>query len=247
MDHVFPEAWYPDSTPPNLEKWKVPSCEPCNSTYGALEDDLLRRLGLCLGPDELAAAGIPGKALRSIRPQHAKNDRDKRVRAAIRDRLRKEVTISDEPPEEGVFPNFGPRPGIAYDKYLTVPVPADSLVKLGRKIVRGLTYILESKLLPDDGVIGIHFVDDREFTDLLAQIRASGKTYHRGPGIVVERAVSADDAAMSLWHITIFGRVNIWASVNVKPGSNADSDGPSLPPNGFQAPAGGMDGGEQSR
>jgi hypothetical protein len=177
-----------------------------------------------LGRDELAAAGIPGKALRSIRPQHAKNDRDKRARAAIRDKLRKEVTVSDEPPKEGLFPNFGPRPGIAYDKYVTIPVPEDSLIRLGRKIVRSLTYILESKLLPDDSAIGIHFVDDGEFTNLLAQIKAGGKTYHRGPGIIVERAVAADNVEMSLWHITIFGRVTIWASVNVNLGANADSD-----------------------
>jgi hypothetical protein len=137
--------------------------------------------------------------------------------------LRKEVIISNEPPQEGVFPNFGPRPGVTYDKYVTVPVPKDSFVKLGRKIVRGLTYILESRLLPNDGAIGIYFVDDGKFGDLLAQVEASGKTYHRGPGIVVERAVAVDDLAISLWHIAIFGRVNIWASVNANPGPNAKS------------------------
>jgi hypothetical protein len=29
-DHVFPASWYPDSTPPDLEKRQIPSCIPCN-------------------------------------------------------------------------------------------------------------------------------------------------------------------------------------------------------------------------
>lgn len=174
-----------------------------------------RRIGLCLGTDELAAAGIPQKALRSIRPQHSRNDRDKRARTALRDSLRAQVTISNEPPAEGVFPNFGPQKGITYDKYVTIPIPADSLIRLGRKIVRGLTYVLESRMIPDDAAISVYFVEDGKVPELLAQLRASGKTYHRGPGIVVVRSVASDDRNMSLWRITIFGRLIMWASVNV--------------------------------
>jgi hypothetical protein len=29
-DHVLPVSWYPTTTPPNLEKWQIPSCWPCN-------------------------------------------------------------------------------------------------------------------------------------------------------------------------------------------------------------------------
>ena len=220
IDHVFPAAWYPATTPPNLEKWQVPSCVPCNSTHGRNEEDLLRRIGLCLGPNELAAAGIPDKALRSIQPQHAKSDRDKRARAAARAKIKNEVTVLDEPPGEGVFPNFGPQPGVTYPKYLIVPVPKDGLVTFARKIVRGLTHLLESTLIPDDDSIDITFVEDRHGAELRARVRASGTTYHRGPGIVVERAVAADDFSKSLWHITIFGRMKIWAAVNVRTNSN---------------------------
>ena len=173
-----------------------------------------------MGSNELAAAGIPDKALRSIRPQHAKSDRDKRARAAARAKIQAEVTVLDEPPRDGVFPNFGPQPGVNYPKYLTVPVPKDGLVTFGRKIVRGLTYLLESTLIPDDDSISIHFVEDRRCAELRAQVRAGGTTFHRGPGIVVERAVAADDSSKSLWHITIFGRLKIWAAVNAEANSN---------------------------
>ena len=43
-DHVFPESWYPDALPENIEKWQIPSCTPCNSTYGRIEDDFRSRI-----------------------------------------------------------------------------------------------------------------------------------------------------------------------------------------------------------
>jgi hypothetical protein len=34
-DHVFPISWYPDTTPPDLEKWKIPSCLPAATSTTA--------------------------------------------------------------------------------------------------------------------------------------------------------------------------------------------------------------------
>jgi hypothetical protein len=45
-DHVFPRSWYPNTTPQDMEKWKVPSCIPCNHEFSKTEQDLLIRLGL---------------------------------------------------------------------------------------------------------------------------------------------------------------------------------------------------------
>jgi hypothetical protein len=47
-DHMFPKAWYPDTTAENLEKWKIPSCLECNQRLGKLERDLIGRLALTL-------------------------------------------------------------------------------------------------------------------------------------------------------------------------------------------------------
>src|SRR5580704_2378724 len=55
-DHVFPESWYPDSTPPGVEKWQIPSCIRCNSDYGKLEQDFFVKVGLCLDPFDPAWA-----------------------------------------------------------------------------------------------------------------------------------------------------------------------------------------------
>ena len=68
-DHVFPQAWYPDTTPPNIEKWKIPSCPRCNREYGKLEEDLLWRLGLSVDPKDQKSLGITNKVLRSTKPE----------------------------------------------------------------------------------------------------------------------------------------------------------------------------------
>lgn len=47
-DHMFPKAWYPDTTPEDLEKWQIPSCFECNQRLGKLENDLLGRVALAL-------------------------------------------------------------------------------------------------------------------------------------------------------------------------------------------------------
>ena len=38
-DHVFPKSWYPDTTPQNMEKWQIPSCENCNTEYSKIENE----------------------------------------------------------------------------------------------------------------------------------------------------------------------------------------------------------------
>jgi len=106
-DHVFPKSWYPDTTLPNLEKWKIPSCKPCNSEYGRLEDDLMIRIGLCLDPNDPKSLGIPQKAIRAISPQFAKDENDKLLRNAKRRQILGQASFSHDVPHHGIYPNFG--------------------------------------------------------------------------------------------------------------------------------------------
>ena len=78
-EHVFPRAWYPKSTPDNLEKWKVPSCRKCNNEYSLYEQDLLVRLGHGLFKENEKCSRIIEKARRSIDPSYAKDEKDKQI------------------------------------------------------------------------------------------------------------------------------------------------------------------------
>src|SRR5712671_909800 len=86
-DHMFPKAWYPDTTPENLEKWQIPSCRECNERLGKLEHDLIGRVALTLDVNNAASKGLAEKALRAIDPAAARNDGD----AAARDARAKKI------------------------------------------------------------------------------------------------------------------------------------------------------------
>jgi hypothetical protein len=79
-DHMFPKAWYPDTTAENLEKWKIPSCLECNQRYGNLERDLLGRLALALDVNNPASVGLVAKAIRALNPGAGDNERDAAAR-----------------------------------------------------------------------------------------------------------------------------------------------------------------------
>ncbi|MBK8815413.1 MAG: hypothetical protein IPN42_07885 [Methylococcaceae bacterium] len=79
-DHVFPQAWYPDTTPKNIEKWKIPTCKPCNDEYGRIEKELGIILSACIDPQSSSASGIWTKTLRAMNHFHGKTNKDKRAR-----------------------------------------------------------------------------------------------------------------------------------------------------------------------
>lgn len=106
-DHVFPKGWYPDTTPPGIEKWKVRSCQKCNYEYGKIEEDLLIRIGLCLPSEDEETQSISNKARRAIDPEAGGSKRDRRARKALRKLIRHELIKADNVPEESIYPGLG--------------------------------------------------------------------------------------------------------------------------------------------
>jgi hypothetical protein len=141
-DHVFPRSWYPDTTPPDLYKWQVPSCKPCNDAYGRLEEDLLVRLSLCIDPDAIESAGIVARGLRAIDPSLARGQQDYRMRKAKKEKLAREMLQGNAIPGDGIYPNLGERWSRSREEQVALPVPAESIRRLTEKIARGI-YFLE--------------------------------------------------------------------------------------------------------
>lgn len=206
-DHVLPSAWYPDDTPGTEERWTVPSCVRCNKEHGKNEQDLLIRLGLCLGPEE-------AKALRSIQSEAGGDERDASARAAKRREILSIVDFVDTPQTEGVLPNFGVNPSLEYPTFALIKIPAAGLITLGKKIVRGVTHFLEKRFIEDDEeVIDIFFVADENGAEIAGLISKFGQTFHKGPGVTVMRAVTQDGERAGLFLIEIWGRLKIYASL----------------------------------
>src|SRR5262249_36499368 len=142
-----PKSWYPDSSPESQSKWQIPSCIPCNSELGRIEEEFLRRVGLCLDANDPASRSIVQKALRAYRPWAGKSERDRNARAAHRKRVRDEALEGAGVLQIGMYPGLGEGWGRPREGQLAVFVPANNFRRLTKKIVRGFFYVEDRKFI----------------------------------------------------------------------------------------------------
>jgi hypothetical protein len=211
-DHVFPESWYPDTSAPNLYKWQIPSCVPCNSELGALEEEFLRQVGLCLDPEDSASRSIVEKALRALNPSVAKSERDRNVRASLRKRVLGEALVGDAIPQTGIYPGLGERWRQLPGERMAVLIPAESFRRLTEKIVRGIFYVEDGKFIEPPYAIDFFALDPANSKSIRETIDRFGQIYAREPGIVVPRAV-ADDGVSALFEIEFWKQFKTYATV----------------------------------
>ena len=213
-DHVFPESWYPDSTPPDLEKWQIPSCIPCNSDYGKLEQDFLIKVGLCLDPYDAASASIVQKALRSLKPAAARNPRDAQHRLGRRKQILAQALQGHQIPDHGVFPGLGDRWPEKPGGRTAVLVPKKSFEQITEKIVRGIFFVEDGIFIEPPYAIEFFAFPEEGNTYWTDALDRWGKVYAREPGVIVRRAVAHDDGMSSLFEIIFWKQFKTYASVS---------------------------------
>jgi hypothetical protein len=215
-DHVFPKAWYPDNTPQNLERWTIPSCRTCNEDYGRLEEDLLFRLGMCLDPEDAKSGDITDKVFSSIDPECAITLKEKQIRQKKREQIKNEIVELEKFPPRSIFPNFGlpnNASNVNHARYAILLISKAKLERLGHKIVRGITYIIDNSFIENDCEIKIFFIQDQDAKPILGTMSRFLKPYHCSPGIKVERAITGERADCGFYAIEIWGRLKIYAVV----------------------------------
>ena len=216
-DHVFPKSWYPDTTPKNLEKWKVPACLRCNREYGLMEEDLLIAFALCLDPDNPNTEALVKRGLRAIDPEAGRNNKDKKKRAQRRLRVRNDLIELCNVPEHAILPNFGRENISDTEETGAVTIKARYLRRFVDKIVRGICYLEDSMLIEEPYHIHCYIMHNesaKHFSDLANRY---GKIFAREPGIEVCRAVTPEDGITSLYAITIWERLRMYAVIDQKP------------------------------
>jgi hypothetical protein len=213
-DHVFPRGWYPENTPENLEKWKIPACLKCNREYGELEQDLLLRLGMSIGREEARASGIADKVIRSMDPSAAHDEKDRAARARRHAALGKEMIDVADGAQSAILPGFGPNPDPAKRSSRGVLVPKESLERLGEKIVRGLTYLLAGKLIGDEYLLEVFVINGEAALPVNEILERHGVRHERGPGVTVRHAPAGDDPTSGVFEIEIWGRLKLYAGVH---------------------------------
>ena len=218
---MFPKAWYPDSTPPNLERWQIPACLKCNQRYGKLEDDLLVRLGMSINPTLPQAAGIAEKALRALNPRMAKNAKDAahRYKRAMKfQRLLKPVA---DVPQASILRTFPRQPDWPEARF-GIQIPRASLQALAEKISRGIFFIEDEKYIEPPYEITHYMLREAPHDGVLDLLEQYGTVYAREPGIVVKRAIAADDRMSAVFSIEIWAQFRIFSVVDKSAASPFD-------------------------
>jgi hypothetical protein len=211
-DHVFPKSWYPAPSPENQYKWQVPSCVPCNHALGKIENDPLRRIGLSLDPNHPASSSIALKAVRAHTPEAGKDERDRSIRAALRKGVLDNALEAAAAPEHAVYPGMGERWGRPREEHLAVRISADDFHRFTEKIVRGVFFVVDQKLVEPPFAIESFALDPSLSGPIRELIERFAETYARVPGIIVRRAVT-EDGISSLFEIEFWGQLKRYATV----------------------------------
>jgi hypothetical protein len=220
-DHVFPQGWYPVSTPPNIEKWKIPSCIKCNREYGELEAEFAILLSACIDPRSAEASGIWEKTLRALDPSQGRDEKDSLARQRKKEKLLESILSGVKIPTEGIFPGLGERWGRAREDQRALYVPARYPHRLAEKIVRGLAFLNEGVLIGPEFEIEMHPVTSEGSRPIEEVLARYGARHHRGPGVDVLRAVAEQEPRASLTKITIWGELVLYATVTLRDAQQA--------------------------
>ncbi len=196
-DHVIPAAWYPETTPANVEKWQAPSCAECNGALGCIEDRVLRDLRFAMDPNAVEGFGVANKAVRSVDPNQARDARDRRARTRAREELREKLehgsrrpvdillhsSLNEIEPSAESPPMRGPN--------------AEDLEIVFTKIAKGLVWALcdgafveaDQRIEVQPAGVGEPDLTSREWRWLL---HTRGGVYTRGPGVTVRIMASPE-------------------------------------------------------
>src|SRR5262245_31399175 len=146
-DHVFPLSWYPDTTPPDLEKWQIPSCIPCNKSYSKIEHDFHGRVGLCLDHNNPASRSIVEAAVRSIDAAKGRNPDDSHKRLLRGHKLMNQTLHGAQIQEENLYPGMSRPENVPAENRVGMLIPVEYFPRMVHKIVRGMFYIHEQKFI----------------------------------------------------------------------------------------------------
>jgi hypothetical protein len=214
-DHVLPHSWYPDGFN-NFEKWDAPACSSCNRELGKVEQDLLTKLGLCLDPAELKSFGIPDRVLRSLNPSAGKNKQDSSHRFNKRIKILREIKMLPELPKHRIFPNFGPIPGLNYDKFPVIYINSEEVNIVIEKIVRGIVYIADKSFIDNSFKFELIAADEDQSNEMQKLVDEKWQIFNPGAGFQVKRLLIEQNHFAGIYFIDIWGRFRCFMVVSPK-------------------------------
>lgn len=209
VDHIPPESWYPDNTPANLEKPKVPCCQACNNRLGGIENQFLSIAGLSLATTNPLAMGVRERALRSFNAQAGKSDRDRLARSKLQQKLRSLVHPIDSFARPVPIHGLEPHRVQTTKEMHAVEIPDQVLGGIAEKLARGTTFLLQGLYV--EGSHGVRF--GAMFPEAQEILHRFGVPLSCGPAFQLRKAAVADDPVRGYFEFRLWGSVVIFASV----------------------------------
>jgi hypothetical protein len=158
-----------------------------------------------------------------MKPEFAKDDRDRAARTARAKRLSEELLNGPDIPWSAVYPGLGERWGRSSQEGLGIRVPAESIRRLSEKIVRGIYYLEDDKFIEPPFTIEFYALTDEGAEPVKDILERFGCIYAREPGIVVRRAVPEDAPMNGIFEIQVWEQFKMYASVDTLNANQANS------------------------
>ena len=211
-DHGFPDSWYPDTTPPSVQRWTAPSCPKCNGELGRLERDMLIRVVLCIDPKKEAVSGLSSKVLRSLGfDTDGLSGTDKTHRERLRSKLRAElIPYADLARGPGAIPGLGPYENSPW----AVPIPWASLSIITEKIARVCEHKIKGRFV--EGPYGVGTSVDSAGGIVPAPLAPFAKVFDFGPGFRVTRLSPIEDPLIVRYWISIWDTLHLRAHIDLE-------------------------------
>lgn len=214
-DHVFPSAWYPDSTPSAVQRWTAPSCQQCNGTSGEKEKQLLVRLALCVNPQKPEVQGLAKRALASLGiGVTGLSEREARIRKALLDEVLRDAKIYTGENREHVIPGLGPHPEVPAGQQFELGISADDLTEVTKKIVRGCEWWLaKGRIIALPYEIEVLMAPAEELPPSVAHLITLFGQAHLGPGFQLRRGAAHDDPGTVLYEIVVWDTMTFYCAI----------------------------------
>lgn len=196
-----------------MEKWQAPACRKCNSKLGKIENRLFVKIGLCVPPYERESLGIAHKAMRSLKPEHGRDEHDAELREKSKRTVIEKAVDPTTMPLASILPHFGFHLGVDPSKELGVLVSASDLEAIGEKLIRGTTWVVDKAYIDTDHSIHIIFPRNPTAGPFFEDLRRFGTLYSLGPGLSIVRAAADGDCQSGIYLIEIWGRLHMYGCV----------------------------------
>ena len=215
-DHVFPSAWYPDSTPSHIQHLTAPSCLKCNGDSGVKEHKLLVRLALCVNPLKPEVQGLAKRALASLGIGITGLEPDEMLkRQTLKEQVFKDARPYTGENKQHLVPGLGPHPeGAPGQQQLEIDIPGDLLFDVTKKIVRGLEWWWASgRIIEPPFEIDVLMVPAEELPQQVARLLSFLSREHLGPGFRYRRGPAQDGSGAVLYEIVVWDSITFYCVI----------------------------------